>query len=720
MNTNLDHLKTLIVWILLLNVNTLFAANNIKVDQFGYLPNAKKIAVISQSNTGKFSPDAYTPGNTFEVRKLSDNTSVFSGSAKAWNKGALDKISGDKVWYFDFSTMTTEGEYYIYDVDNSKKSYTFKIAKNVYDDILKAATRMFYYQRRSTDKPATYAGADWADGLAFLNPNQDAACMLYGSNDVKTKRDLRGGWFDAGDYNQYVTFTISVLTDMLFAYQNNPKIWGDNNNIPESGNGIPDLLDEIKWELDWLLRMQDTDGSIFCVKGEPANIPGTLFPPSAYKKEQRYGPATTAASFAASAVLALASKVYGSIQQTSYALTLKTASVNAYKWADAHPGVKFFNTAKLCAGENQKDDNGVIKLKIMASIYLFDLTNETSYTPYIDSNLSTWTWVSMFETEINDAWITYSKANAATSSVVSQINSGYIDGVATNSDYLASYNSGADAYRSFLREENYTWGSNKTKSAVGNTILALTQYGIKPDSTTDYDAAQGYLNYMHGVNALDLCFLTNMSSLGAENSTSQIYHSWFGQGTPWSTNVPPGYIPGGPDKDYAFDACCPSGCGGSNPLCSNALASSAIGQPAQKCYANINDNWPVNSWQITEPAIYYQAAYVRLISAFVNTNASLTIPKDVLKYTNSVGIVNSKNINRFLFPNPTSGLVEINIPGREIVALSIFDLSGVKLAANICRYDNSITVDLSSLQSGNYFIVVVDGKQSEYFKVIKI
>jgi len=76
-------------------------------------------------------------------------------------------------------------------------------------------------------------------------------------NDASTAKDLNGGWFDAGDYNKYITFANRPIHDMLWAYQENPDVFGDNWNIPESANGIPDVLDEIKWELDWMFKMNN-------------------------------------------------------------------------------------------------------------------------------------------------------------------------------------------------------------------------------------------------------------------------------------------------------------------------------------------------------------------------------------------------------------------------------------------------------------------------------
>lgn len=232
-------------------------SSQLKVDQIGYLPTANKVAVISQAQLGYNAPESYSPPSTLEIRSTADDAMVYSGSVSAWKNGQLHDQSGDQVWHFDFSDFKTNGEYYVYDPVNEIGSYAFLIADDVYAEVLKLAVRTFYYQRCGTDKPSAYAGAEYADDVNFLGPQQDADCRLYSNPVEATSRDLQGGWFDAGDYNKYVNFAFSPMIDLLFAYLHYPGIWTDDYNIPESGNGVSDLLDELKWELDWLLRMQE-------------------------------------------------------------------------------------------------------------------------------------------------------------------------------------------------------------------------------------------------------------------------------------------------------------------------------------------------------------------------------------------------------------------------------------------------------------------------------
>jgi len=109
----------------------------IKVDQFGYLPNQEKVAVLSNPQTGFNASDSYTPGTVIEVRKVSDSTTVFSSAAAVWNSGASHGQSGDKVRWFDFSSLTAYGEYFIYDPDNDVYSESFRINDLVYKDALR-------------------------------------------------------------------------------------------------------------------------------------------------------------------------------------------------------------------------------------------------------------------------------------------------------------------------------------------------------------------------------------------------------------------------------------------------------------------------------------------------------------------------------------------------------------------------------------------------------
>jgi hypothetical protein len=277
----------------------------IVVDQFGYLPDLEKVAVIRDPQTGFDASESFTPGATYALVNAATGARAFMAAPATWNGGATDSQSGDKAWWFTFTSVTTPGDYYVLDVDKNVRSYTFTIGDTVYRDVLKQAVRMLFYQRAGQAKDAAHAGAGWTDTASFTGALGDQHCRLFSDkNNASTERDLRGGWFDAGDLNKYTSWTAGYVESLLRAYAENPTIWTDDTNIPESGNGIPDVLDEAKWGLDFLVRLQSSDGSVLSIVGEPA-----ASPPSAATGQSLYGPASTSATLATAAAFAAGARI---------------------------------------------------------------------------------------------------------------------------------------------------------------------------------------------------------------------------------------------------------------------------------------------------------------------------------------------------------------------------------------------------------------------------
>jgi hypothetical protein len=471
---------------------------------------------------------------------------------------------------------------------------------------------------------------------------QDKDCRLYSNTGTSTSKDLSGGWHDAGDYNKYTAFTLGALTDLLLAYQENPTIWTDDFDIPESGNGVPDILDEAKYELDWLLKMQQSDGSVLSIVGT-ANTASSS-PPSSDAAQRVYGPATTNASFVTAAMCALAAIQFNAAGNMAYANTLQTAAINAYNWAVANPAVVFYNTGLIGAGE-QEVGAGSYDLfcrQLMAAVYLFKLTGNSSYKTFVEGNyltvhLMAWGFAYPFETAQQDALLNYAACPGVSTSVKGNIINTYTASINTNNtDNLPSFLNNADAYRAYLSDQNYIWGSNMVKGHQGLMFTNMVRYNLVSGGSTNYiNAASGYLHYLHGVNPTGFCYLTNMGAFGAEKSVPEFYNSWFANGSPlWdrvgvSTYGPaPGYIPGGADGTYSTDACCVNNsCGSSanNSLCNPGLVTPPLGQPVQKAYKDFNAGWPQDSWEVSENGIYYQAAYIKLLSCFMDTSTECTV-----------------------------------------------------------------------------------------------
>ncbi len=695
----------------------------IKIDQFGYRPSDEKVAVISNPITGYNDTLTFIPGTIYQLREWNGDAIVYSGNTSAWNSGATQSQSGDQVWWFDFSSFATPGSYYVYDVTNDVGSYRFEIDECVYNEPLKHAVRMFYYARCGTAKLQQHSGPGWSDASCHIGTEQDADCRLFNNTNASTSKDLSGGWHDAGDYNKYVNFSWGALMDLILAYEENPTVWGDDYSIPESGNGIPDILDEVKYELDWLLKMQQPDGSVLCIVGG-----GAASPPSADQNFRRYGPATTAASLTASSVFALAAPHFRNAGLSSYASQLETAAIAAFEWADVNPGIVFYNSGIIGAGEQEPDSYGVAARKFAAAVFLFSLTGLVDYVSHIDPfyqnmHLLQWTYAYPFEGSEQDVLLYYSKCPAATTTVVNNIFNAYSSSlVSNNADNLPAYTNSTDAYRAWLADNNYTWNSNQTKSKQANMFLNMNVYSLSPSNQSNFEkAAAGYVHYFHGVNPNSKTYLSNMSSFGAENSVSQFYHAWFENGsTIWDEvgistyGPPPGYIPGGPNPSYALDGCCPSGCGSpaNNAHCTLNVAP-PLNQPIQKSYKDFNDSWPLNSWTVTEAGIYTNAAYVKMISKFA---APLCVTTNVA----NVALPVNGEIIQCIFPSPAKN--ELTVLFNNILSggrLAIIDLSGRSVLVRTIGPGNSISFDISDLPAGIYFLKINSDENSSIRKVVK-
>ena len=607
----------------------------IVVDQFGYRTKAAKVAVIRAPQQGYDNGVSFTPGAQYTVVDKATGKVVKQGAPTAWNGGATDASSGDKVWWFDFSDITTPGTYTVNDVDKKIRSVEFDVDDNVYRSVLKHAVRMYYYQRAGFAKSAATAGANWADGASHMGSGQDSQAHAWtAKTDESLVKDLHGGWFDAGDYNKYTAWAAGTVISLLRAYDDNPTAFGDDYGIAESGNGIPDLLDEVKWALDWIVRMQNTDGSLLCVLGL-----ASASPPSAATGASYYGPATTNASLMAAAVFAYASKFYGARSEASlktFASDLQSRAVKAWTWADANPSVRYYNndeskqtgSSGLASGDQETDDTGRLFSKFQAATYLYGLTGDAVYKSFAESN---WNKVlssggpTEWDMERADAVTYLSQLSGVTASVASAI----VSQLTTNvGNQLSSVTESKDPYRAYLKD--YTWGSNQIKMAQAHIYQLLAKYGSGTTATTAAAAAEDYVHYMHGVNPIGLVYLTNMQRAGAENSATTVFHTWFADKSKWdqvsstSPGPAPGFVPGGPNSGFSLDSCCtaPSGdaayhCYGATEysLCSQTW-NPPLNQPVQKAYLEFNSGWPAGSWPLTEPSTGYQAKYVLVLSAY--------------------------------------------------------------------------------------------------------
>ncbi len=590
----------------------------VKFDHFGYRPADTKIAIATTD-----------PGATAWLESEAGET-VFripedGGAITA--KGTDGPHSGDEVWWIDFSDFEGPGTFRLRWSGQAAVPYTFDIDPDVYRLPLQVATKAFFYQRCNTGKTAAYAGT-WSDETACHTGDATAA-VAAGHGDLGAL-DLTGGWHDAGDYNKYVWPAVSdAIGTMLWAFEDNPGVFGDgggappglaiNLDIPESGNGLPDLLDEVRYELDWLLRMQRPSGAVL----NRLRQSGFVFssPPSTDSVERFYQDPTTESTAVALGCFALAARIFRNQGETAYANQLEAAADDAWNWLAAR-------------------EDSPIKIWAGAELLRLDPTR-TTIRNRID-NATNWgeQWF-----EIDDyywrAAVTYLQTPGATASISSAMRA-RLD---AHVDQIFAW---SDLYRVGMADWQYYWGSNRPRALYGLFLLQAAKLGSTGSRSVreTREHAQDFLHYLHGQNALNMLYLTNMQSAGGEHSSYQIFHGWFGNwddldgrasfiGRPTATTETaypyfdgtdnhgisdnkvsqhgpvPGLVPGGPNIDY-----------GSNGDESVPPMNVATYDRAYRDWAD-QSVWTARTWEITEPSISYQGPYVALAAYFAGTGSQI-------------------------------------------------------------------------------------------------
>ena len=284
---------------------------NILVNQLGYIRNGTKMAIFC----GEERP------SVFYVIEADTGERVFSGYPEDNVTETEDKGT---VFYGDFSEVTKEGVYFL-EAPLIGKSYSFAIEDGLYDQVFREACRQYYYNRCGVTLTDEYAGE--------MAHN---ACHTGNSalqEDVSLSIDARGGWHQDEAGSKYVVSAAKSIGVMLLAYELYSASFGDDMGIPESGNGVPDILDEVKYEVEWLLKMQDSaTGAVY--KGVTVYDQSTGSGTVSYVEP---GDMETANAFAMT--LAKFSYLYQEYD-TDYATECLKASDRAWKYTELNGGAE--------------------------------------------------------------------------------------------------------------------------------------------------------------------------------------------------------------------------------------------------------------------------------------------------------------------------------------------------------------------------------------------
>ena len=294
----------------------------IKVDTVGYPVEWRKLAIFNVAPVSAVVKDeAGRVVYTFTPSDIVD-------------KGR-DAASLDPVWQVDFSTLKTPGRYVI--EGSGAKSEPFAIGAGLFRETLLAGLKHFYFQRCRTKLEQPFA--TWK-GDAFSRPapchvHDDVGWDMADYPQKRRKWPTVAGWHDAGNYSQYVASEAPSAQALLMAFEQHPELFKDGDgNIPESGNNVPDILDEAKWGLLWILSMQERDTG--ALRGREAVYDFNEGKPQDERKTVWISGVGTASTAKAASVLAMAARVYKR-WDPSFAARCEQASRAAWAFLEQHP-----------------------------------------------------------------------------------------------------------------------------------------------------------------------------------------------------------------------------------------------------------------------------------------------------------------------------------------------------------------------------------------------
>jgi len=484
------------------------AKSQIRLNQLGFYPNAPKIAIV----VTKDSADA-----GFTVVSASNNKVVYKGKLSALQQSSNSSLQTRTA---DFSKFKTPGRYFVA-VKGVVNSYPFTISKSVNYVAAVASLKGYYYQRVSMPLYEKYAGK-WARPAG----HPDTAVLVHASAATTERPEgtvisCPGGWYDAGDYNKYVVNSGITMGTLLSAYEDFSGYFDTlKTNIPEEGNGVPDILNEVIYNLRWMLTMQDpNDGGVYN-KCTNAAFDGMVMP--GVTKLPRYVVQKgTAATLDFAAVTAQSARIFRkfSTQLPGLADSCEKAALAAWQWALKNPNVRYDQNAinkqfspKITTGGY--GDFRFVDEGCWAAAELFATTKDGQYLyelrKYINDPMTLPNWGNVYGLGIYTL-LRNSKALDLSSSETDMLKKKVLSFA---NAYVESIPSNAFKTVMGKNKADFNWGSNS--NAANQGIALINAYLINKDKKY-LDAALTNLDYILGRNATGFCFLTGVGTKSTMN-----------------------------------------------------------------------------------------------------------------------------------------------------------------------------------------------------------
>jgi len=558
---------------------------DVRVNQLGYLPDLPKQATVRSDAGAALEWELRTDGG---ARAASGRTAVFGD----------DAASGERVHIVDFSSFRTPGKGYTLRVKEST-SHPFDITPDLYRRPKYDALAYFYQNRSGIVISMPYAG-----GEAWTRPaghEADVSVPCAPGSGCSYSLDVHGGWYDAGDHGKYVVNGgISVWT-LLDLYERTKERgasladFGDGKlAIPERGNGVPDLLDEARWELEFLLRMQVPDGApragMVHHKIHDKEWTGLATAPHEDKMQRFLYPPSTAATLNLAAVAAQAARIFLPIDRAFAARCLQAAE-KAWSAAQANP--QLYAPASPAIGGGPYDDTSVGDEFYWAASELFITTGKRAYQDHLtrspfyaavprssgsanSSGASAMTWQSTQALgTISLALVPNRLPAPQVAATRKSIQEAADDVLSTMSKqgYGVPVRPGPGA--------TYPWGSNSL--VANNLIIVALAYDFTGDARYLGAVAKG-VDYLFGRNPLAQSYVTGY---GAKPVQNPHHRFWAHQANAKYPRPPPGALAGGPNSGLQDPYVQGAGLAGCAP---------------EKCYAD-----HIESWSTNEVAINWNA-----------------------------------------------------------------------------------------------------------------
>jgi len=651
-------------------------SESIRINQVGFWTDAPKRAVVIDPTT-----------TIFEIRTPDLQQVVYTGTTE----GRQRWIPADFEEYAriaDFTDFTTTGTW-VLTVDGLGSSHPFEIRDRVHEDVLRAAAKAFYFARASTALDETHAGP-WARPAG--HPDLEVRVHASAATEARPENTLieaPRGWYDAGDYNKYVVNSGITTATLLMLYERFPHYFDSLRlDIPESGNALPDLLDEVLWNLRWMMTMQDPDDGGVYHKLTTPNFEGMVMPNVA--TQPRYVvQKSSAAAMDLAAVAAIGARVFGRFSQTeALADSLLEASLRAFSWAHG-------------VGQDVLYDQGAMNAAYDPDIHTGSYGDGNVYDEY------QWAASELFVTTEADSFLVmYPPPTAAMASLPSwgsvatlglwslahhrDLAGGVMDTTALRTalleraDQLATWRDQSAYGIAFGNDSSdLVWGSNSIAANQGIHLLVAWQWTRNP---WYLDAAISNLDYILGRNAVGYSFVTGTGDV------SPVHPHHRPSEADGVVAPVPGFMVGGPNPGRQ-DGC-------TYPYPANMPARSYVDD--------------VCSYASNEVAVNWQASFTYLVGALEAILSPTGLPLGVGVETGESAPPDAPGIDGW--PNPATDVVRYSLALADAgrVFAFLYDVLGRRVGSLIegdwlmaGRHERSF--DVSGLAPGIYMMRVVAG-----------